>query len=158
MTNMKKAADLSQGGNPISESALVSTVFLLAENRLLREALWRILSKKEDIQVVGAGSFGPEAVAQIISTKANVVVLDSISVALAENGAINKLHQQNPAIRIVMVGMEAEESIFLRAVQSGALGYALKDASPLQVSRTIRSVAPGRATGPGILSMARCNW
>ncbi len=158
MTNMKKAADLSQGGNPISESALVSTVFLLAENRLLREALWRILSKKEDIQVVGAGSFGPEAVAQIVSTKANVVVLDSISVALAENGAINKLHQQNPAIRIVMVGMEAEESIFLRAVQAGALGYVLKDASALEVSRTIRSVAVGEAICPAILSMALFKW
>ena len=33
-----------------------AAVFLLAENRLLREALLRILSKKEDIHVVGSGS------------------------------------------------------------------------------------------------------
>jgi hypothetical protein len=37
----------------------VAAVFLLAENRLLREALLRILSKKDDIQVAGAGSLRP---------------------------------------------------------------------------------------------------
>ena len=34
-------------------------VFLLAENRLLREALIRILAKKSDIRVVGASPYSP---------------------------------------------------------------------------------------------------
>ena len=37
-------------------------VFILAENRLLREALTRILSKKSDIRVVGASAFSPDVV------------------------------------------------------------------------------------------------
>ena len=37
-----------------------AAVFLLADNRLLREALLRILSKRDDIRVVGAGSYAPE--------------------------------------------------------------------------------------------------
>jgi DNA-binding NarL/FixJ family response regulator len=57
----------------------VAAVFLLAENRLLREALLRILSKKDDIQVVGAGSYGRDAFDQIAATRANVVILDSVS-------------------------------------------------------------------------------
>src|SRR5205807_881626 len=40
-------------------------VFILAENRLLREALTRILSKKSDIRVVGASAFSPQVVEQI---------------------------------------------------------------------------------------------
>src|SRR5882762_3458495 len=60
-------------------SGPVAAVFLLAENRLLREALLRILSKKDDIRVVGAGSCGPDMLEQIVSTQANVVVLDSVS-------------------------------------------------------------------------------
>jgi hypothetical protein len=32
--------------------------YLLAENRLLREALGRVLGKKVDIRVVGAGALG----------------------------------------------------------------------------------------------------
>ena len=43
-------------------SGALAAVFLLAENRLLREALLRILSKKDDIRVVGAGSYRPRHV------------------------------------------------------------------------------------------------
>jgi len=69
-------------------SGSAAAVFLLAENRLLREALMRILSKKDDIRVVGAGSYGPDMFEQILSTQANGVVLDSISPVLAEHGVV----------------------------------------------------------------------
>jgi len=49
-------------------------VFLLAENRLLREALAKILRKKNDIRVVGAASFSPSALKQI--TDAAIVRID----------------------------------------------------------------------------------
>jgi DNA-binding NarL/FixJ family response regulator len=136
----------------------VAAVFLLAENRLLREALLRILSKKDDIHVVGAGSYGSEILEQIASTRANVVVLDSVSQILAEHGLVRELHRLNPAVRVVMVGMEAEASVFLRVVQAGALGYVLKDASAAEVARTIRAVAAGEAVCPAALSVALFQW
>lgn len=136
----------------------VAAVFLLAENRLLREALLRILSKKDDIRVVGSGSYGADMFEQIISTRANVVVLDSISPVLAEHGVVPQLHQLNPDLRVVMVGMEAEEAIFLRIVQAGAVGYVLKDASAAEVARTIRAVAQGEAVCPPALSGALFQW
>jgi len=138
-------------------SELTAAVFLLAENRLLREALLRILSKKDDIHVVGSGAYSLSGFEQILSTKANVIVLDSVSPVLAENGALHKL-LLNPAIRVVMVGMEAEEDTFLRVVQAGALGYILKDASALEVARTIRAVAAGEAVCPAALSVALFQW
>jgi two-component system response regulator DevR len=139
-------------------SGVAAAVFLLAENRLLREALLRILSKKDDIRVVGAGSYGPDIFEQIVSTQANVVVLDSISPVLAECSVVRELHQLNPAIRVVMVGMESEEAVFLRVVQAGAVGYVLKDASAVEVARTIRAVAAGEAVCPASLSGALFQW
>jgi len=139
-------------------SGSIAAVFLLAENRMLREALLRILSKKEDIRVVGAGSYGPDTLDEIISTQASVVVLDSVSLVLAEHGVVRELHQLNPAIRVVMVGMEAEEAIFLRVVRAGAVGYVLKDASAAEVARTIRAVAGGEAVCPAALSVALFQW
>jgi DNA-binding NarL/FixJ family response regulator len=139
-------------------SGPVAAVFLLAENRLLREALLRILSKKDDIQVVGAGSYGPDMFEQIVATRANVVVLDSVALVLSEQGVVSELHRLNPAIRVVMVGMEAEEAIFLRVVQAGAVGYVLKDASAVEVARTIRAVAAGEAVCPAMFSSALFQW
>jgi DNA-binding NarL/FixJ family response regulator len=139
-------------------SAPVAAMFLLAENRLLREALLRILSKKDDIHVVGAGAYSSDMFEQICSTQANVVVLDSVSHVLAEHGVVRELHRLNPAIRVVMVGMEAEEAVFLRVVQAGAVGYVLKDASAMEVARTIRAVAAGEAVCPAVLSVALFRW
>jgi DNA-binding NarL/FixJ family response regulator len=139
-------------------SGPVAAVFLVAENRLLREALLRILSKKDDIQVVGAGPYGPDTFEQIVSTRASVVVLDSVSPVLAEQGVVHELHQLNPAIRVVMVGMEADEGVFLRVVQAGAVGYILKDASALEVARTVRAVAAGEAVCPALLSVVLFQW
>ncbi len=133
-------------------SGPVAAVFLLAENRLLREALLRILSKKDEIQVAGAGSYGPDMLEQIVSTRANVVVLDSVSPVLAEPSVVRELHRRSPAIRVVMVGMEADEAVFLRVVQAGAVGYVLKDASAAEVARTIRAVAAGEAVCPAVFS------
>jgi len=95
---------------------------------------------------------------QVGSTAANIVVLDSVSAVLAEPGVVRELHQLNPAIRVVMVGMEAEEAVFLRVVQAGVVGYVLKDASALEVARTIRAVAAGEAVCPAGLSVALFQW
>jgi DNA-binding NarL/FixJ family response regulator len=147
---------MASGGTEISAPA--AAVFLLAENRLLREALLRILSKKDDIQVVGAGTYGSGTFEEIISTRANIVVLDSVALVLSENGLVRELHKFHSAIRVVMIGMEADESLFLRVVQAGVVGYVLKDASAIEVARTIRAVAAGEGVCPGSLSGALFQW
>jgi DNA-binding NarL/FixJ family response regulator len=136
----------------------VAGVFLLAENRLLREALLRILSKKDDLRVVGASSYGPEVYKRIVESRANVVVLDSVARVLAGQGTVRELQQLNPAIRVVMVGMEAEEAIFVRVIQAGVVGYVLKDASAVEVARTVRAVAAGEAVCPAALSVSLFQW
>lgn len=144
------------GTVPLSDS--VASVYLLAENRLLREALLRILSKKDDIRVVGAASYTPDIFEQVLAAGANVVVLDSVSPVLSDDGVVRRLHDLHPDIKIVMVGMEAEESVFLRMVQEGAVGYVLKDASAMEVARTIRAVAAGEAVCPPLLCSALFQW
>jgi DNA-binding NarL/FixJ family response regulator len=95
---------------------------------------------------------------QIVSTRANVVVLDSVSPVLAEHGVVRELHRLDPAIRVVIVGMESDEGVFLRVGQAGVVGYVLKDASALEVARTIRAVAGGEAVCPAALSAALFQW
>jgi DNA-binding NarL/FixJ family response regulator len=87
-----------------------------------------------------------------------VVVIDSIAPVLAEDGVVRELRRLNHAIRVVMVGMEIDAGIFLRVIQAGVVGYVLKDASALEVARTIRAVAAGEAVCPGALSIALFEW
>ena len=132
----------------------VVAVFLLAENRLLREALIRLFSKKDDIHIVGSGPYSAQILDQILEAQPKIVVLDSVTKVLCQDGVIRRLLEAEPEIKVVMVGMEADEGVFLRLVQQGVLGYVLTDASAAEVWRAIRCVAAGEAVCPPSLSVA----
>jgi DNA-binding NarL/FixJ family response regulator len=137
----------------LSDVAVVR-VFILAENRLLREALARILNKKSDIHVVGAAAFAPDIVPQIAAAAPHVLLCDSATVALSELRLVPEIRSAMPGLRVVMVGMEAEAATFLKAVRDGIVGYVLKDASAIEVAACVRAVANGDAVCPPVLCMA----
>jgi DNA-binding NarL/FixJ family response regulator len=136
---------------PSKESA---EVFLLAENRLLREALVRLLAKKGDIRVVGASSYSPAVVEEIIAKVPRILVLDSSGLTFSNATLISSIRASLPEVRIVMVDMESDESTFLKAVREGVIGYVLKDACAMEVAATIRAVGAGEAVCPRSLMMA----
>jgi len=138
----------------MSSEVEVVRVFILAENRLLREALARILNKKSDIRVVGSSAFTPDMVQQIASTAPHVLLSDSATVALSELHLVPEVRAAVPGLKVVMVGMEAERGTFLKAVRDGIVGYVLKEASAMEVAACVRSVANGEAVCPPTLCMA----
>jgi DNA-binding NarL/FixJ family response regulator len=129
-------------------------VFILAENRLLREALTRILSKKNDIRVVGASAFSPDVVEQISNAAPDVLLSDSAAVALSELRLVSEVRAAIAGLKVVMIGMDADREIFLRAVRDGIVGFILKDASAMEVASAVRSVANNEAVCPPSLCLA----
>jgi DNA-binding NarL/FixJ family response regulator len=129
-------------------------VFILAENRLLREALTRILSKKSDIRVVGASAFSPDVVGQISDAAPDVLLSDSAAVALSDLRLLSEVRAAIPGLKVVMIGMDADREIFLRAVRDGIVGFVLKDASAMEVAAAVRSVANNEAVCPPGLCLA----
>ncbi|HXW90873.1 MAG TPA: response regulator transcription factor [Terriglobales bacterium] len=129
-------------------------VFILAENRLLREALTRILNKKSDIHVVGASAFVPEIAQQIAQLAPDVLLSDSAAATLPEMRLIAEIDAAVPGLKVVMIGMEADKAMFLQLVREGIVGYVLKDASAIEVAAAVRSVANGEAVCPSVLCLA----
>lgn len=131
-----------------------AAVFLVAENRLLREALARILDKKNDLAVSGSCAMSSSAMDQIGAAAPDVVILDSFTAASTHLQFVRDVQRQLPGVNVVMIGMEDEEQTFLRTVREGALGYVLKDASSLEVVGAVRAVANGEAVCPPHLCAA----
>jgi DNA-binding NarL/FixJ family response regulator len=129
-------------------------VFILAENRLLREALTRILGKKNDIRVVGASAFSPDVVEQISSAAPDVLLSDSAAVALSDLRLVSEVRAAIPGLKVVMIGMDADREVFLRAVRDGIVGFVLKDASAMEVATAVRSVSNNEAVCPPGLCLA----
>ncbi len=134
-------------------SKWIADVFLLAENRLLREALVRLLAKK-DIRVVGANPYSSIVLEEITAKAPDIILLDSSGLVFSNSSLISTLQASLPGVKIVMVDMDSDESTFLKAVREGVVGYVLKDASALEVAATIRAVAAGEAVCPPSLSVA----
>lgn len=126
-------------------------VFLLAENRLLRDVLSRLLARKSDIHVVGASSISPQVVLQVVAANPDVVLCDSLTTALSGSDLLSLLNQNLPNTKILMFGMDGDPEKFLIAVHHGVTGYVLKDASASAVAAAIRSVAQGESVCPPLL-------
>ena len=138
----------------MSDSVQSIQVFILTENRLLREALARILSKKNDIRIVGASAFSPDVVQQISAVAPDVLLSDSAAVALSDLRLISEVRAAIPGLKVVMIGMDDDPEIFLRAVRDGIVGFVLKDASAMEVAAAVRSVANNEGVCPPSLCLA----
>jgi DNA-binding NarL/FixJ family response regulator len=124
------------------------SVFLLCENRLLREALLRILGKRNDLSMVGACGYSASAMSGILTSQPRVVVLDSLPLALGPPLLLRYIQQNLPDARTVMIGMESREEDFLNAVREGVSGYILRDASAAEVLASLQAVAMGQSVCP----------
>ena len=131
----------------------VVKLFLLAENRLLREALIRSLSTKSELRIVGASAYSPSVCQEIIAARPQIILLDSSGPAVSRSALICDLRSAIRNLSIVMVDMEADEEVFLGAIRSGVVGYVLKDASAADVATTIGEVAAGNVVCPPSLSL-----
>jgi DNA-binding NarL/FixJ family response regulator len=131
------------------------SIYLVAENRLLREALQRLLQKRSDLAVAG-DSDSPEAAARdITSNPCHVLLSDSLPLLCAIRLICQPPKQpQGSAPRIVLFGMNEDRELFLRAVHAGVTAYLLKDACAADVIAAIRSVARGEAVCPPRLCLA----
>jgi len=123
-------------------------VFILSENRLLREALSRILKKKPGFWVLDGAGFSEEIREAIASSGVHVLLLDSVRLFIAQDNAIQLLRSAVPELKIVLMGMEDDPQTFLQIVRCGAIGYLLKEASSAEVVSAVRAVMSGEAVCP----------
>lgn len=129
------------------------SVFLVAGNRLLREALARLLSKRGDFDVCGVSACVPESTCSITTVGTDVLILDSSTAQLSDYSLIPEIVKQAPNAKVVLIDMDDDPEVFLECVRAGAVGYLLKNASSADVIAAVRSVAQGQAICPSQLTM-----
>jgi DNA-binding NarL/FixJ family response regulator len=128
-------------------------VYLVVENRLMREALARLLQKQADVAILGQNPCSETTPEQIIAAGCDVLVLDSLE-SVCTVALVSELARDRSRVRTILFGMEDDPECFLSAVRQGICGYLLKDASSSEIVSAVRSVARGEAVCPSKLCMA----
>ena len=128
-------------------------VYLLLENRLLREALLRLFRKRSDLLVVGESGESALTLCDILDSKCEVLVLASSNEGpFPASFTLDFVGQLD--FKVLMIGMDADEEQFMTMVRAGIMGYLLKDASASDVVAAVRSVSRGEAVCPPQLCQA----
>ena len=146
------AVETETNGAAMAEGPV--SVMVVAQNRLLREALTRMLKKKENIDVVGGEESDPLAGDWLSRTNADVLLLTSRGTLHEDLVVIHRVRTAAPRTRIVLLGMVKNEGEFLQCVRAGINGYLLHDASAEDVIDGVKAAHAGEAVCPRSLCTA----
>jgi DNA-binding NarL/FixJ family response regulator len=134
----------------------MGTIFVVTANRFFREALIRLFRSDKGFRVSGAPDCSPLFGGNGIRVRPDIVVLrpewDDM-----EFRTTRAIHEAAPQTKILMIGMEDDEEMFLKAVQAGAEGYLLRDASAKQMLAAARRLERNSVVCPQHLERALFN-
>jgi len=126
-------------------------VFVAAENRLLREALSRMLIKNGEIEVVGMDLAAPFRTEDLLREEADIPLLSSHGNRNEDLTAVRTVRTTSPQVQILLIGVTGEEAEFLQCVRAGVRGYLPRDASAEEVMKGVRALQNGEAICSGML-------
>jgi two-component system response regulator DesR len=130
----------------------VTIRILLADDQaLVRSALAALLELEDDFDVVAQVGRGDEVVAAARDRHPDVALLDIEMPGLDGLAAAAALTQEVPACRVIIVTTFGRPGYLRRAMESGALGFVVKDAPAEQLADAIRRVSRGlRVVDPAL--------
>jgi two-component system response regulator DesR len=130
----------------------MSIRLLLADDQaLVRQALAALLDLEDDFEVVAEVGRGDEVVDAARRARPDVALLDIEMPGLDGLAAAGALAQELPEVRVVILTTFGRPGFLRRAMESGALGFVVKDAPAEQLADAVRRVAAGgRVVDPAL--------
>ncbi|MEM7051800.1 MAG: response regulator transcription factor [Acidobacteriota bacterium] len=120
------------------------SILIVDDHQIVREGLRTLLGEFDDLTVVGEAGSGVEALEQVASLDPDVVLMDLVMPEMGGLEAIAELGNRQARARILVLSSFIEDHMVRQAVEAGALGYLLKDASKGDLVSAIRGAAAGR--------------
>jgi len=128
---------------------------LLAEDQaMVRGALAALLALEGDIEIVAEVGNGNDVVPAALTAKPDVALLDIEMPGCDGITAAATLHAQLPSCRILILTTFGRPGYLRKAMESGVVGFLLKDAPSAQLATAIRRAVAGERVVDPTLAMA----
>jgi DNA-binding NarL/FixJ family response regulator len=126
-------------------------ILVTDDHPVVRAGLSGMLSGEPDFEVVGEAQNGKEAVAFVGELKPDVVLMDLRMPEMDGVTAIGHIKSDHPDVHILVLTTYESDADILRAIETGATGYLLKDTPREELFGAIRTVAQGQSPlAPGV--------
>jgi DNA-binding NarL/FixJ family response regulator len=119
------------------------TILLADDNRVVRTGFRKILELEDDLEVVGEAKNGHQAVAMVKKLRPALVLMDVAMPLLNGLQAARQILKARPAIKVLMLSAHSDEAYIVEAINSGAMGYLIKQTAADNVCQAIREVQKG---------------
>ncbi len=119
-------------------------VLLVDDHALVRQGLRMFIEMQDDMQVVGEGTNGAEAVELAAQTQPDVILLDLVMPGMDGIAAIHQILEHSPRSRVLVLTSFGEDDKIFPAIRAGAQGYLLKDIQPRELIKAIREMHQGK--------------
>lgn len=130
-------------------------IVLADDQAMLRGAVAAWLDLEPDMRVVGAAGDGAEAIRVVAATRPDICLMDIQMPGVDGLEATRALRSASPGTRILIVTTFARPGYLRAALDAGAHGFVVKDASVEQLADAVRRVHAGlRVVDPVLAEMS----
>lgn len=118
-------------------------ILLVDDHPIVREGVQSLLSNYEEFVVVGEAEDGETAVFQFRALQPDITLLDIRLPDESGLAVLNRLRQIQPTARVLLLTSFEDDEYVMAALQAGAQGYILKNASDALLVQAIRAAHRG---------------
>lgn len=121
----------------------IISVILVDDHAVVRAGLKAVLGSAKDIQVIGEGSNGKDAISLAARLDPDVIIMDLSMGEMDGTEATKELVAKQTRGRVLILTMHAEDSYLVPLLEAGASGYLVKSAADRELINAVRAVAHG---------------
>ncbi|MFY1667683.1 response regulator [Pseudomonas sp. Pseu.R1] len=116
---------------------MICTLLLVDDHALIRAGVRALVSDIAGYQVIGEAADGEHLLEMTLELKPDIILLD-ISMR-DSNGldALERLHRALPDSKVLILSMHTDPQMIMRALEGGAHGYLLKDATATEIEQAL---------------------
>lgn len=119
------------------------TFSIVDDDAGLRDSIVRFLTVKGGFICVGQFGRAQDALANLLSEKPSVVLMDIKMKGMDGIECVRRLKEKMPEVLVIMLTVFEDEDLIFDALMAGAMGYLLKRQPPGQLLEAVREVLAG---------------
>ena len=120
------------------------SILLADDHTIVREGFRKMLEMEDDLEVCEEAQDGRQAVVLAKKFHPDVVLMDIAMPLLNGLEATRQLLKERPLTKVLMLSAHSDDAYVQNAMDSGAMGFLLKQTSAHEVCRAIREVHAGK--------------
>lgn len=120
-------------------------VLFVDDHEMVRIGISSYLSTQPDLEVVGEGASGKEAIAKAQELKPDLILMDLLMEDMDGVEATTQIKKEMPHIKVVMLTSFIEDKEVYRALDAGVDSYILKTTSAKDIAEAVRKTYHGES-------------